>query len=241
MCRVGIKGVDGVAFDEKKQFGFWWRDRGVGVSQHAVDRQAVVSPVFAARSQGLRDTGLLSRQLEKGKAAMRSKGRGTDLIGRAGEHYVAAELNRRGAYAVTFAGDMPGIDIVATSVERTRTVYLQVKTKCGSSWSVSILEGWATFIPSAEVPSDRPILIDERPGIIDHYWVFVSLPENRSPEFWIVPDGDVRSGIRDVYRAYLLRHGGKRPGNPDSIRHSIDEKRLALWKDAWRALDLGIS
>ena len=163
------------------------------------------------------------------------------MTDRAGEHYVAAELNRRGVYAVTFAEDMPSIDIIATNHERTRTVYLQVKTKRSSSWSVSILEGWATFIPSAEVPSDRPILIDERPPIADHYWVFVSLPENTPPEFWIVPDGDVRSGIRDVHRAYLLRHGGKRPRNPDSIRHTISETRLAVWRNAWRSLDLGIS
>lgn len=34
--------------------------------------------------------------------------------GRAGEHFVAAELNRRGAYAVTFAGNMPKIDVMAS-------------------------------------------------------------------------------------------------------------------------------
>ena len=42
-------------------------------------------------------------------------------IGRAGEHYVAAELNRRGTYAVTFTGNMPKIDVMASNAERTRT------------------------------------------------------------------------------------------------------------------------
>ena len=48
---------------------------------------------------------------------------------RAGEHYVAAELNRRGAYAVTFAGNMPKIDILASDIGQKRTVQVQVKTR----------------------------------------------------------------------------------------------------------------
>jgi hypothetical protein len=43
-------------------------------------------------------------------------------VARAAEHLVAAELHRRGAYAVTFAGNMPRIDIVASNLEQTRTV-----------------------------------------------------------------------------------------------------------------------
>ncbi len=42
----------------------------------------------------------------------------SNRIGRAGEHYVAAELNRRGAYASPFSGNVPGIDIVATDAKR---------------------------------------------------------------------------------------------------------------------------
>jgi hypothetical protein len=40
-------------------------------------------------------------------------------VGQAGEHYVAAELHRRGAFAVTFSGNMPNIEILA-SVELIR-------------------------------------------------------------------------------------------------------------------------
>jgi hypothetical protein len=35
-------------------------------------------------------------------------------VGRAGEMFVAAEIYRRGGYAVTFDGNMPGIDIPAS-------------------------------------------------------------------------------------------------------------------------------
>lgn len=34
----------------------------------------------------------------------------TQQVARAGELYVAAEIHKRGGYAVTFASNMPGID-----------------------------------------------------------------------------------------------------------------------------------
>jgi len=57
-------------------------------------------------------------------------------VARAGEHLVAAELHRRGAYAVTFSGNMPEIDILASDLSQTRTVAIQVKTKTTRARSV---------------------------------------------------------------------------------------------------------
>ena len=48
--------------------------------------------------------------------------------------FVAAEIHRRGGYAVTFAGDMPGIDILATDASNTRRVSIQVKTKTSGTF-----------------------------------------------------------------------------------------------------------
>ena len=68
----------------------------------------------------------------------------TDNIGRAGEHYVAAKLNRRGAYASPFSGNVPGIDIIATDDDQNRMAYIQVKTKRGrGNWHMSLNHGWA--------------------------------------------------------------------------------------------------
>ena len=67
---------------------------------------------------------------------------GTDKVGRAGEHYVAAELNRRGAYASPFSGNVPGIDIVATDDDQKCTAYIQVKTKRDhGKWHMSLNHG----------------------------------------------------------------------------------------------------
>ncbi len=50
-------------------------------------------------------------------------------VGRAGEHFVAAEIHRRGGYAVMFTGNMPGIDMLASNRDNTHRVSIQVKTK----------------------------------------------------------------------------------------------------------------
>jgi hypothetical protein len=50
-------------------------------------------------------------------------------VARAGEMFVAAEIHRRGGYAVTFAGNMPGIDILASDAADTRRISIQGKTK----------------------------------------------------------------------------------------------------------------
>src|SRR4051794_1004497 len=62
----------------------------------------------------------------------------TDQVGRAGEFFVAAEIHRRGGYAVTFAGNMPGIDILASDVSYTRQVTIQVKTRTAGSWHAQV-------------------------------------------------------------------------------------------------------
>jgi len=45
-------------------------------------------------------------------AKYKSRGASNQQVGRAGEYFVVAELNKRGAFAVPFAGNMPKIDII---------------------------------------------------------------------------------------------------------------------------------
>ena len=55
-------------------------------------------------------------------------------VARAGEMFVAAEIHRRGGYAVTFAGNMPGIDILASDAADARRISIQVKSKSTGTW-----------------------------------------------------------------------------------------------------------
>jgi len=48
--------------------------------------------------------------------------------------FIAAEIHRHGGYAVTIAGNMPGIDVLASDLADTRGISLQVKTKTSGTW-----------------------------------------------------------------------------------------------------------
>jgi hypothetical protein len=145
-------------------------------------------------------------------------------VGRVGEHYVAAELHRRGAYAVTFSGNMPDIDILASDVQRTRTVSIQVKTKTAGTWHTSIRRGR----PREEEPDEA------------EFWIFVDIgkdPEAR-PAFFIVPAWWIENSIHQEHEAYLGRHGGKRARSPESTHHAIAAPRLEAWRERWDLLGI---
>ncbi len=154
-----------------------------------------------------------------------SRGGRTQQVARAGEHFVVAELNKRGAFAMSFAGNMPQIDLIACNCDQSRTVQIQVKTKSGwRAWQTSILHGKPTRAPENE--------LDEKV-----YWVFVDLGDTyQAPRYWIAPDWWVRNDIYQTHQHYLESHGGKRAKTPDSTHHAIDEKRLEQWKDRWDVL-----
>jgi Holliday junction resolvase-like predicted endonuclease len=61
------------------------------------------------------------------------RGAANQQVGRAGEYFVVAELNKRGAFAVPFAGNMPKIDLIACNHDQSRTIHIQVKTKRGGA------------------------------------------------------------------------------------------------------------
>ena len=175
--------------------------------------------------------------------------RRTDKIGRAGEHYVAAELNRRGAHASPFSGNVPEIDIVATDDDGKRIAHIQVKTKRSpGNWHMGLKHGWAS-ITLGGCPKDgscgeecTPKLCDPIVGKENHGWVFVSLQKDGGQNYYIVPDDEVRRLVRENHKKYLDRYGGQRAGrNHDSLHHSISDKQLEGWRDKWSELGLGLS
>ena len=153
----------------------------------------------------------------------------TNTIGRAGEHYVAAELNKRGVFASPFSGNVPDIDVIATDAQQERPAHIQVKTVRaeGHRWPVSLHHGWEIperahycFCLSSCNPDscigapvrnrNHPhhknatdlLSLCERRGKRDHYWVFVSLEKLK---YWVIPDDVLRSLIRRHHIGYLHR------------------------------------
>jgi Holliday junction resolvase-like predicted endonuclease len=140
-------------------------------------------------------------------------------VGRAAEHYVVAEIHRRGGYAACFGGNMPEIDVIASDADHHRTVTIQVKAKKGGvTWQTSTTRGRQR---EAEETSTR-------------FWVMVDLtPE--IPVFYVMPEWWIQNNIYEVNNAYLARHGGKRSGNADSKHHKIELRRIEQWRvgPAW--------
>ncbi|GHX87375.1 aspartate ammonia-lyase [Vibrio cholerae] len=63
----------------------------------------------------------------------------TNLVGVAGEYFVAAELSRKGYIAAITLRNSRGIDIIASNGDGTKSVSIQVKTNSNGSdkWILS--------------------------------------------------------------------------------------------------------
>ena len=137
---------------------------------------------------------------------------------------MAAELHRRGAYAVTFSGNMPNIDILASDVAQLRTVSIQVKTKSAGTWHTSVVRG---------EPRD-----ENRDEI--RFWVLVDIGRDPKvpPGFWVVPEWWMLNHIHARHHERLEYHGGARLRNPDSKHFAIVPKNVADWRDRWDLLGI---
>lgn len=145
-------------------------------------------------------------------------------VARAGEHFVAAELHRRGAYAVTFAGNMPLIDILASDQNQERTVFIQVKTRRSGTWQTTTKHAQPREEP--EPPEPR-------------FWIFVDLRKDDSePAYFVVPEWWIQNDIHTTHEAYLARNRGKRARTAASTHHAIPLSRLQEWRDRWDLLGL---
>ena len=147
-------------------------------------------------------------------------------VGRSAEHFVVAEIHRRGGWAACFGGNMPKIDVLATDVGQTRTVTIQVKAKFGgSAWQTSITRGrrWS------------PQAFGEDVG---RFWVLVDLRQS-APGFYVMPERWIENDIASDHAAYLAAHGGVRPGNnPNSTHHAIQTTRVEQWLERWDLLGI---
>jgi hypothetical protein len=146
----------------------------------------------------------------------------TNQVKAAGEYYVAAEIHRRGGYAVTFSGNMPGIDILASDVDHHRKVGIQVKTRTTGTWHANVVR---------DAHERTPDPLEE------NFWVFVDLSV-KDPEYYIAPQWWIQNNIHEEHAAWLKKVGGARPRTPDSPHHAIKEDRILEWKSRWDVLGI---
>jgi hypothetical protein len=145
-------------------------------------------------------------------------------VGRAAEHYVVAEIHRRGGYAACFGGNMPAIDVMASNADQSRSITVQVKAKYGGrDWQTSIRRGQPRE-PEADGETIR-------------YWVLVDLRPD-APLYYVMPEWWIQNNIHEIHAAYLAQHGGTRVRTPDSTHHSINTARVEQWIDQWELLGI---
>jgi hypothetical protein len=141
---------------------------------------------------------------------------------RAGGHLVVAQLLRRGVGSVTFADNQRSIEITASSVDRSRTVAVRVKTKTTGDWQTTI-----------ELGEPRPPDDAEK-----RFWVLVDIgTEPRLPvSYFVVPQWWIHNYIHEQLQETLKRHGGRRARSPGSTHCAIRPADVESWRDCWDAL-----
>ena len=141
------------------------------------------------------------------------------LTGIAGQHYVAAELCRRGWVATITLRNTRGIDVLASRPDVKRVVGIQVKTgqDKGRQWP---LNAKAEKLAS-------PTL----------FYVFVKLNGPKgNPTFHVVPSKVVARRIRQGHRRWLAQKGRDGRAHRDTpMRLFLDREDRFL--DMWRLLD----
>ena len=136
--------------------------------------------------------------------------------------FVAAEIHRRGAYAVTFADNMPGIDILASDLTGTRRISIQVRTKSSGTWHARYPEDAAECGEDAAETS---------------FWVFVDLG-GEHPAYYVVPRWWIRNNIWEVHTAFLARYEQKHGRPRESDHHGIPVDRIEQWRGRWDVLGI---
>lgn len=156
----------------------------------------------------------------------------SQLAKQIGESLVVAELGRRGIVATAFAGNVPDIDLLAYRVGRT----IALKVKSVRSGSVSFDAArfvTITFEGDRQIISDTPVALDA--ALI---YVFVGIGQKAGEDhFYILDQGTLKQIVHRNHAAWLSKHGGIRPRNPQSTHVSVSLSQLDEYSDNWTLIE----
>ena len=150
------------------------------------------------------------------------------LAGQIGESLVVAELGRRGIIATAFAGNVPDIDILA--YRNGRTIALQVKSVRSGSISFDTKRFLTiTFDDNKQIITGLASGVD---GAL--VFVFVSIGQRVGDDrFFILEHHELLGLIHSCHSAFLEKHGGIRPRNPESTHVAVSITQLDCYRDNW--------
>jgi hypothetical protein len=139
--------------------------------------------------------------------------------GVAGEYFVAAELSRRGFVASLTLRNTRGIDVLASNADATKSVGIQVKTCQGTR---------PIWMMNAKAETDVAENL---------FYVFVCLPSEGLPLFYVVPRATVAQYARDTHSKWLATPGRQgQPHTPSDVRKFRDPE--GAYRNRWDLLGL---
>jgi len=157
------------------------------------------------------------------------KNKSKALTGIAGAHFVAAELSQRGYIATVTSRNTEGIDILASNLDGSKSVSIQVKTS-GAKHRKSFLRSWMLSKKHENIFSDNM------------FYVFVNLnPDDKKPDFYIVPSKTVAHYISSKHKTWLKTPGKKGRKHVDTTMRlfKIHNKKVArTYLNNWGNLGL---
>ena len=110
-----------------------------------------------------------------------------NLIGTAGEHYVCAELCRRGYVAVLAPKNNPLYDVVVTNAEGTKSIAIQVKTRANK-------QGWKLGKDMEQKRNNDRLFV-----------ILVNVSTPQKQEFYVYPYHELSARVRAVYKNYMSK------------------------------------
>ena len=160
----------------------------------------------------------------------------TQLAGQIGESLVVAELGRRGIVATSFAGNVPDIDLLA--YKDGSSIHLQIKSVRTGSISFD-----AKRFLLIDFDGDRQIVREPDPDIDgDLIYVFVSIGNAAGEDrFFILEQRQIQQMVNGNHVAWLGKHGGIRPKNPQSTHTAVHLAQLADFEGNWALIERHLS
>jgi hypothetical protein len=136
------------------------------------------------------------------------------LTGIAGAYFVAAELSQRGYIATVTSRNTEGIDVLASALDGSKTVSIQVKTSAAHV-RARFSRSWILAKKHEDIFS------------ANLFYVFVDLQEgNQKPDFYVVTSKTVADYIRTAHRDWLK--GKTKTGK---MRKDSEMRIYEIWDD----------
>lgn len=150
------------------------------------------------------------------------------LVGLAGAYFAAAELSQRGYISTVTSRNTEGIDILASNIDGSKTVSIQVKAS-GSKQRSRFTRSWILSQKCEGIYSDNL------------FYVFVDLYEDKKPDFYVIPSKVVATYIREEHQKWLKKPSktGKQHKDTTMRLYEIyDDKIADKYLNRWENLGL---